>query len=271
MSLLHNGTILKNKYQIYSILQEGWVSQTYLGKEILTGKEIVIKVLRSIYGDYREDSVRSNKIILEAIKLEAKTLKSIQHPNIVKYIDDDIDANNGYYFLVLEYIKGASLKEIYNGNACPEHDLNNICITLLNVVTNLHNINILHRDICPDDIIISNKGELKIIDMGIVKKALEQTDDTSRLYHKEYSAPEQLYRISIYQSNIFSVGATMWFLVTGQSPMRDTNGRILSAKNLNRSVSEHIDSIILKATDPDVTSRYQTADEMIQALMVSSQ
>ena len=265
MSQVSNGTILNNKYRVDAFLQEGGMGQVYNGTDIATNKDILIKFVR--YHHNGHDSIREDKL-----KIEAKVLKKIQHPNIVKYIDDDIDAEHGF-FLVLEYIKGASLKDIYYGKTCPEHDLNNICITLLNVVNNLHNINILHRCISPDDIMISDDGEIILIDFGAVKEGFSGLNQSvaTRIGKPDYGPPEQLQGYPTYQSDIFSVGATMWFLVTGQPPRsRDKNGRILSAKFSNHSVSDHIDSIILKATDPDVANRYQTADEMIQALMISS-
>ncbi|TFH38987.1 MAG: hypothetical protein E4G94_11575, partial [ANME-2 cluster archaeon] len=252
-----NGTILNSKYQIDALLQGG-MNEIYRGKDILTDKEIVIKVGEAKF------------------KNEAKILKKIQHPNIVKYIDDDIDVVHGF-FLVLEHIKGASLKNIYSGKACPEHDLNNICITLLKALQYLHSMNIVHRRVFPDTITVSDEEELKLIDF---RKAIEfpmekKIDDGTTLIGNEYflafQAPERLMDYPTYQSDIFSVGAIMWFLVTGQTPQsRDQNGRILSAKISNHSVSNHIDSIILKATDPDVANRYQTADEMIQALTILS-
>jgi len=264
MPQLHNGTILNSKYRVDDFLQGG-MKEIYKGKEILTDKEIAINIG---YGDDRYSLIERRKL-----KRGANILKNIQHPHIITYVDSDIDTNHGF-FLILEYIKGATLKEIYNEKTCPEHDLNDICITLLNALQYLHNMNILHRDISPNHIMISDKDELKLINfMKAIEVSTGRVEGGTTIIGNEYfQAPEQLMGYPTYQSDIFSVGATMWFLITGQPPrIRNQNGRILSAKTSNHNVSNHIDSIILKATDPDVANRYKTADEMIQALMVSSQ
>ena len=264
MPKVSNGTILNNKYRVDAFLQEGGMGQVYKSTEISTDRDVVIKVAR-YHNGFRYDSIRK-------LRDEANILKKIQHPDIVKYVDDDIDAEHGF-FLVLEYIKVISLKEIYNGKTCPEHDLNNICITLLNVVKYLHNMNILLLGIYPDDIITNGNGKYKIIYVYTGTRVLKSWEyETDRLgaIYEEYFAPELFVGYPTHQSDIFSVGAIMWFLVTGQPPLlRDPNGRILSAKNINSSASDRINSIILKATEPDVANRYQTADEMIQALMIS--
>ena len=269
MPKVSNGTILNNKYRVDAFLQEGGMGQVYRGTEISTDRDVAIKVAR-YHNGFRYDSIRK-------LRDEANILKKIQHPDIVKYVDDDIDAEHGF-FLVLEHIKGASLKNIYSGKTCPEHDLNDICIPLLKALQYLYNMNIVHRRVSPDTITVSDEGKLKLIGF---RKAIEfpmekKIDDGTTLIGNEYflafQAPERLMDYPTYQSDIFSVGAIMWFLVTGQTPQsRDQNGRILSAKTSNHNVSNYIDSIILKATEPDVANRYQTADEMIQALMISSQ
>ena len=133
-------------------------------------------------------------------------------------------------------------------------------------------MNILLLGIYPDDIITNGNGKYKIIYVYTGTRVLKSWEyETDRLgaIYEEYFAPELFVGYPTHQSDIFSVGAIMWFLVTGRPPrLRNMNARILSAKDSNHSLPNHIDSIILKATEPDAANRYQTADEMIQALII---
>ena len=266
MPKVPNSTILNNKYRVDAFLQEGGMGQVYKGTDIATNKEIVIKFVR--YHHDGQDSIREDKL-----KVEASVLKKLIHiPNIVKYIADGTDNNHGF-FLIIDFIRGENLKDKYWDKVCPDKDLHKICNILLSTLEYLHSKNILHRGISPDDIMISDDGEIILIDFGTAKEGFNGLNQSvaTGIGKPNYVPPEQLQGYPTYQSDIFSVGATMWFLVTGQTPqLRDQNGRILSAKYINSSASNHIDSIILKATEPLAANRYQTADEMIQALMISS-
>lgn len=266
MPKVPNGTILNNNYRVDAFLQEGGMGQVYKGTDITTNKDIVIKFVR--YQHDGQDSVREDKLKVEASVLK----KMVKVPNIVKYIGDGIDSNHGF-FLAIDFIRGETLKDKYWGKVCPEKELHKICNVLLSTLEYLHGQNILYRDLSPDNIMVSTSGNFILIDFGAVKEGfncLNQNMATG-IGKKDYGPPEQLAGYPTYQSDIFSVGAIMWFLVTGQPPRsRDTNGRILSAKLSNRSVSDHIDSIILKATEPLATNRYQNTDEMMKALIGSS-
>jgi len=263
MSQVPNGTILNNKYRVDTFLQEGGMGQVYKGTDIATNKDIVIKFVR--YHHDGQDSVREDKLKVEADVLK----KMINVPNIVNYIDEGHNGNYGF-FLIIDFIRGETLKDKYWGKVCPEKELHKICNVLLSTLEYLHGQNMLHRDISPDNIMVSASGDFVLIDFGAVKEGFNGLNQSvaTKIGKQVYSSPEQLQGVSTYQSDIFSVGATIWFLVTGQPPRsRDTNGRILSAKFYNRSVSDHIDSIILKATEPDVAKRYQNTDEMMKALI----
>ncbi|TFH38986.1 MAG: hypothetical protein E4G94_11570, partial [ANME-2 cluster archaeon] len=266
MPKVPNGTILNNKYRIDAFLKEGGMGQVYKGTDIATNKDIVIKFVK--YHHDGQDPIREDKL-----KVEANVLKKLIHvPNIVKYIADGTDSNHGF-FLVIDFIRGETLKDNYLGKICPDKDLHKICNVLLSTLEYLHGQNIIYRDLSPDNIMASASGDFVLIDFGAVKEGfsgLSQSVATG-IGKADYGPPEQLQGYPTYQSDIFSVGATMWFLVTGLPPrMRDTSGRILSAKLSNRGVSDHIDSIILKATEPDVAKRYQNTDEMMKALIGSS-
>ena len=263
MSQVPNGTILNNKYRVDAFLQKGGMGQVYKGTDIATNKDIVIKFVR--YHNDGQDSVREDKL-----KVEANILKKmINVPNVVNYIDEGNNGNYGF-FLIIDFIRGKTLKDKYWGKICPENELHKICNVLLSTLEYLHGQNILHRDVSPDNMMASDSGEIILIDFGAAKEGFSGLNQNvaTKIAKPDYSSPEQLQGVPTYQSDIFSVGATIWFLVTGQPPRsRDINGRILSAKLSNRSVSDHIDSIILKATEPDVAKRYQNTDEMMKALI----
>ena len=266
MSQIPNGTILKNRYVIVSFIREGGMGQAYRSTDKKSkNKIILIKTVR-YHGD-TVDSIREDKL-----KIEAEILKKTKHPNIVKHIDDGNDSTFGP-FLVLEFIEGKNLTEIYSGKICSSSDLKNICVPILDAVGYLHNKNMIHRDISPDNIMMTDSGEIKLIDFGTVKEGYDGLQpyqfEQTQIGKKLYSCPACLTGYPSFSSDIFSIGATMWFLVTGLEPrQRDPNtGRILSATSSNRSVSDVIDSVILRATEIDATNRYQSTKEMKQALL----
>ena len=213
MPKVPNSTILNNKYRVDAFLQEGGMGQVYKGTDIATNKDIVIKFVR--YHHDGQDPIREDKL-----KVEANVLKKlINIPNIVKYIADGTDSNHGF-FLIIDFIRGETIKYKYWGKVCPDKELHKICNVLLSTLEYLHGQNIIYRDLSPDNIMASASGDFVLIDFGAVKEGFSGLNQSvaTGIGKPDYGPPEQLQGYPTYQSDIFSVGATMWFLVTGQPP-----------------------------------------------------
>jgi serine/threonine-protein kinase len=248
---LKPGHILKRRYHIQQKIHEGGMGIVYLCKDI-TGRYAVVK-------HPRYDGDVSIKI--EKLKVEANILKTFSHPYIVKYIDS-FEENNVFY-MVIEYIYGKDLKTLFSSSPAAEIQVRTYCRQLLEALEYLHNRNIIHRDIKPRNVMIS-QNTAKLIDFGGAKMRFTSvTRKGSILYTPRYGAPEQQAGESYFQSDIFGVGTTMYFLLTGEDPCTPPP---LSPCAQNPRVSTVLDSIIQKATNISPDQRFQTATEMKDAL-----
>lgn len=198
---------------------------------------------------------------VDKLKIEARILRTLSHPNIVRYVDSFEE--NGIYYMIIEYINGNDMKALFENKPVTESQVKQYCGQLLDALEYLHNQNIIHRDIKPRNVMISG-NMVKLIDFGGAKMRFTSLGNRGTiLFTPGYSAPEQQQIGEFhYQSDIFSVGATMYFLLTGKDPCRPP----LSPCSLNSRVNRRLDLIVRKATNLDPNRRYQTMNEMRNAL-----
>ncbi|MBU7048554.1 MAG: protein kinase [Theionarchaea archaeon] len=251
---LQSGHILKRIYKIVRKIHEGGMGIVYLCTNIHTGAFYVVK--HPLYDGSNVD------IKVEKLKVEANILKTLSHPNIVRYIDSFEESN--VFYMVIEYVKGKDMKTLFENKAVADSQVKDYCGQLLDALEYLHNLNIIHRDIKPRNIMITG-NTVKLIDFGGAKMRFTSIQQKgSILYTPGYGAPEQQIGNSNFQSDIFGVGATMYFLLTGKDPCTLPP---LSPCHENPQVSRVLDSIVRKATLVDPNQRYQTVKEMKNALM----
>ena len=250
---LKPGRILKGKYRITQEIHEGGMGIVYLCTDIYRGTYCVVK--HPLYDD-------DSDIKIEKLKVEANILKTLSHPHIVKYIDSFEEKN--VFYMILEYINGRDLKMLFMNKPATEFQVRTYCKQLLDALEYLHNRNIIHRDIKPRNIMIT-RNTIKLIDFGGAKMRFTSLRQRgSILYTPGYGAPEQKAGECYYQSDIYGVGATMYFLLTGKDPCTLPP---LSPYRENITISQVLDSIVQKATHIDPNQRYQTVREMKHALM----
>lgn len=268
------GEVISN-YKVLSTIGEGGMGTVYLAEHINIGRKAAIKALHNKYLE--------NSNIKERFKNEAATLSQIEHPNIVR-LYDYIENTKGL-FLIMEYVDGILLDEYIKNESGPINEENAIKIMkgLLLGFAYAHSKNIVHRDVKPNNIIISRDFRtIKILDFGIAKIL----DDNNRNFTKDgtqmgtvyYMSPEQVRGQTIdRRSDIYSLGITFYQMITGINPYEKitteyeiynkiTHEELPPAQSIYPYASERIDKIIKKATKKNINDRYQNCEQILLEL-----
>lgn len=264
------GKIIQN-YRIVSKIGEGGMGIVYLGEHITIRRKVAVKFLNPVF--------ILNNIVRDKFINEAQTLAELQHSNIVMLYDFGTLDNN--IFLLMEYLEGISLDKIISSDKpnLEEHIVKNILFGVLNGVSYAHKKKIVHRDIKPSNIIISREGVPKILDFGIAKILTSEAQKTGiRMGSVAYMSPEQvLHKTVDERTDIYSLGVTIYEMLTNLNPFRGETSEFLiydkiikedfpSPRFINPAISEHLDSLVLKATEKNPDNRFQSCDEFIIAL-----
>ncbi len=261
-------TVLKQRYEIRSMIGKGGMCTTYLAHDTAAdGTEVVVKALSlSSLDDWK---------IFDLFKREAAVLKRMDHPHIPDYIDyfeDTLDGES-YFLLVQEYARGRNLFELkQEGKNFTLPELRRILQTLLDVLDYIHNLTppLIHRDVNPKNIIMDNTGKVYLVDFGavgfMVKNTLAAAQSGTFVGTIGYIAPEQLYGKALPASDIYSLGITMVFLITGKKPsefpMDGLRLDVASALTKAKELAPLLETMVR----PDLKKRFKSAKEIITAL-----
>ena len=292
---LQRGYYLHNdKYQILDILGEGGFSLTYRGvwKTEVQGPlgklptDVPVCIKEFFFKDYCrrnpqtffiETNNETAKEIFdknkEKVIREARILSEIHHPNVVNVLE--VFKQNNTVYIVMEFIAGHSLKqEVEQNGVFTEEKLRPIIYKIGQALEYIHEKNILHLDIKPSNILITKDNNPKLIDFGISKRYDlandRETSTTLQAASKGYASIEQYdseaMQVFSPRPDIYSFGATMYFLLTGQTPtesiLRASKG-LQNPRELNPAISENTERVILKAMEPNASDRYGTMREML--------
>lgn len=254
--------VLQNRYRLESVLGQGGMGTVYLAKDMrLDDRLCVVKELRDDF--YRdEDKQRA----LTFFDREARTLARLKHGNIVTV--SDYFSEDSKYFLVMEYVDGENLHNIMQkreGQPFEETQVVSWSIQICEVLSYLHAQipPVIYRDLKPSNIMINTEGQLKLVDFGIARK-VESDDDNTRVVSAGYSPPEQYWGGATVQSDIYSLGATMYFLLTGKDP---EPLKACSPRELNDEVTDSVDEIVAKCMSQDINQRYAQASDLREELL----
>jgi len=255
---------LLNRYEIIEKLGSGGFGETFLAKDTQVhwrGK-CVIKQLKPI------DDPDTHKLVQQRFEQEAKTLEQLgakndQIPKLYDYF-----CENGQFYLVQEWVEGQTLtKKVEQAGSLPENTVKEILENILPVLDDIHGKGIIHRDIKPDNIIVRNSdGKPVLIDFGAVKESTTG-GNTIRIGTPGYMPDEQSNGKPVLSSDLYSLGVTAVYLLTGRMPQTDHTGELI----WDRNVSPKLAAIIDKVTQPHPRDRYFTAKEMLKALNSVSQ
>ncbi len=267
--MLKTGEYLQNRYEILALIGTGGMSEVYQAKCHVLNRLVGIKVLKE---EYSRDANFVSKF-----KMEAQSAASLSHPNIVS-IYDVIDEENLHY-IVMELIEGITLKSyIKKKGHLGIKEAIGIAIQVAQGIAAAHDQHIVHRDIKPQNMIISRDGKVKVADFGIARAVSEQTvGGPNAVGSVHYISPEQARgEYSDARSDIYSLGVTMFEMVTGTVPFDGDNPvtialahlekEIPAPETLNPEVTPSMSRIIRKCTEKLPEDRYQDAYELIADL-----
>lgn len=249
------GTILENRYEVLSYLNEGGTSRVYLARRLGIDREVMVAV----------KELRSEIVTRGEFRNEVSLLFSLSHPNLPKVYD--FFESGGQYYLVTEYVDGKTLAELVQEQGpLMAAEAREVGIELANVFAYLHSQHVLHRDLKPQNVMLDADGRVKVIDFGIAKSA---TDEGVFAYSEGTSAPEQ--RISGQsdeRSDIYSLGATLYYILTGRYPGELIRTPVADGKTIKRdpALPAELEPIIRRCLASKPEERYQTMDEVLAAI-----
>lgn len=232
----------------------------YVARDRRLGRrQCVVKKLRDDF--FREEDKEKAMAFFER---EADVLSKLQHANIV-HIHDSFK-EDGDCYLVMEYVEGENLHQMLGrrGEPFPEEQVLQWASQIAEVLDYLHTNDpqIIYRDLKPSNIMIDTKDRVKLVDFGIARPYVEDSDNT-HVVSAGYSPPEQYWGAADPRSDVYALGATIYFLLTGEEPLALQTS---SPKKMCIDISEHTDMIVQRATAQDLLLRYQSALEMKEDL-----
>lgn len=270
--MLNKGTVLSDRYEIIERIGAGGMADVYRAMDNKLNRYVAIKILKR---EFRED-----KQFVAKFKQEARAVAGLSHPNIVNVYD--VGNEGQIYYMVLELVEGITLKKyIEKKGHLPYKEAVSIAIQVANGIEAAHAHHIVHRDIKPQNIIISKEGKVKVTDFGIAKATSATTTvSTAAMGSVHYMSPEQARGgYSDERSDIYSFGITLFEMLTGQVPF-DGDSTVAVAvhhiqddmkapSELISGVPLSVDKIVKKCTRKKVDLRYQNMEELIADLKKS--
>lgn len=262
-------TILGNRYQIIRKIGDGGMAFVYEAKDKLLNRTVAVKVLRPEFVDDEE--------FLNKFKREAEAVASLSHPNIVNVYD--VGEDGKVHYIVMEYIDGQNLKDIIkNEGTLDEYTALDITKQIAMALSAAHKKGIVHRDIKPHNILISNEGRIvKVADFGIAKAVTNSTMTNigSIIGSVHYFSPEQAKGNHVNATaDLYSLGIVLYEMIIGRVPFRGDSPISIALQHINEdveftseekvSIPQSVRTIIKKLTEKSSENRYQSAEELIE-------
>ncbi|MBQ9420776.1 MAG: Stk1 family PASTA domain-containing Ser/Thr kinase [Lachnospiraceae bacterium] len=270
--MLNIGDILDSRYEIQAKVGQGGMSHVYRARDLKMGRDVAIKVLKEEFSD--------NPDFVEKFNNEARSAARLTHSNIVAAYDT-VDSDDMHY-IVMELVEGITLKNyIARKTKLSNKETIGIAIQAAEGIAEAHRKGIIHRDIKPQNIIISKDGKVKVADFGIAKAASADSMNQAVIGSAHYIAPEQAKTGEAdARSDLYSLGITMYEMITGRLPYDGENTVDIVMAHLqnvmvppavyNHEIYPALSDIITRATRKDPEERYQSAEELIDDLRHAS-
>ncbi|HSL85363.1 MAG TPA: Stk1 family PASTA domain-containing Ser/Thr kinase, partial [Bacteroidales bacterium] len=264
------GRILGKRYEITDKIAQGGMSVVYKALDLNLNRYDAVKVLK--------EEFTSNKEILERFKQEANAVAFLSHPNIVNIYN--VGSEGNVHYIVMEYVKGKTLKEIIRDKGkLSDEEILNYSYQIARALESAHTNNIIHRDIKPQNIIVTKDDLVKVTDFGIAKHSDSATITNSGkiIGSAHYFSPEQARgNMTDRRSDIYSLGIVMYEMATGEVPfdaespitiaLKHMQEPLPTPKRVNKNISDGLERVILKATAKNPIDRYQRIEDLMMDL-----
>ena len=266
--MIKEGVLIGDRYEIMGRIGTGGMADVYKGRDHKLNRYVALKVLKR---EFRED-----ELFVKKFQSEEQAAAGLMHPNIVNVYD--VGEDRGLYFMVMELVEGITLKEyIQKKVRLTPKEVISITLQVCAGIEAAHNNGIIHRDIKPQNIMISKEGKVKVTDFGIAKATTSNTISTNAMGSVHYTSPEQARGgFSDIRSDIYSLGITMFEMITGELPFDGETTVSIAIKHLQEDIAApselvpdipySLERIILKCTQKSSDRRYQNMGELISDL-----
>ncbi len=256
------------KYQILQTLGSGGFGTVYLAKDTWIDKKLAIKVPHKQGGDFDE------------LLREPRLLAALDHLNIVRILT--AEKADDYFFIVMEYVEGETLEAILEREkTLPVPRAVDITRQICAGIDYAHQQGVLHRDLRPGNVLVTENQAIKIADFGTSRFLEVAARASTVIGSPPYMAPEQFQGRAVFASDIYSVGVIMYEMMTGKLPYFSVNprqlekmalsGRLARPREVSRAIPREIEEIILKALAPEISDRYQQASQLLDDLSTASE
>ena len=263
------GAKLDGRYQIEKLIGEGGMADVYSAKDLLEDREVAVKILK--------EEFRENEELVRRFKNESRAISVLNHPNIVKVYD--VNVSDKVQYIAMEFIDGITLKEYIEqrGEPLTYKETIHFITQILNALQHAHDKGIVHRDIKPQNIMLSEDGSVKRMDFGIARLARSEihTAADQAIGSVHYISPEQAKGdVTDPRADIYSVGIMMYEMLSSRLPFESDNAVSIAIaqisdeatplKRVNPSIPDGLCEIVMKAMVKDPRRRYQNALEMLR-------
>lgn len=262
------GMVIGDRYEVLEKIGTGGMSDVYKAKDHKLNRLVAVKVLKQEFSE--------NENFVSKFRVEAQSTAGLMHPNIVNVYD--VGDEDGVNYIVMELVDGITLKKyIEKKSRLSVKEAVSIAIQVAMGLEAAHNNNIIHRDIKPQNIMISKEGKVKVTDFGIAKAATSNTITSNVMGSVHYTSPEQARGgYSDAKSDIYSLGITLFEMLTGRVPFNGDTTVAIAIKHIqeelptpadfNDEIPISVEKIVLKCCQKSPDRRYQSASELIADL-----
>ncbi len=265
------GMMVGERYEVLEKIGTGGMSDVYKGKDHKLNRFIAIKVLKQEFSE--------NANFVSKFRVEAQAAAGLMHPNIVNVYD--VGEEDGMYYIVMELVEGITLKKYIEKKArLSVKEAISIAIQVSMGIEAAHNNHIIHRDIKPQNIIISKEGKVKVTDFGIAKAATSNTITSNVMGSVHYTSPEQARGgYSDERSDVYSLGITLFEMLTGRVPFNGETTVAIAIKHIQEELPSprefvpeipiSVEQIVYKCCQKSPDRRYQSMGELTEDLKMS--
>lgn len=264
------GEMLVNRYEILEKVGDGGMALVYRAKDTLLNRIVAIKVLR--------DQFASDAEFIERFRREAQSAASLSHPNVVNIYD--VGQTDHAHFIVMEYVQGQNLSVIIREKgALSEHFVVSVALQIAKALAHAHHHGIVHRDIKPHNILITQDGRVKVTDFGIAQaiSSANLTQTGMVLGSVHYFSPEQARGVNVQSaSDLYSLGVVMYEMLSGRQPFRGDTPIAIALKHIQDNplplrqflpeLNRSLEQLVLRLLAKDAEQRPKDADEVIRIL-----